>query len=381
MLKKILCALSLLPMLAMAETAPEPSPAVPLTDAGQLLGKLVDNGIRPLYRELDAAGKQLEASSKTFCTDSNADNFKATRNAWGETLLAWQRTDALLFGPAVEEQIDFQVNFNPPKKSVINGLLKGTAELTPATIDEAGVGGMGLGTLEYLLFDHDKSEAQMLELFQGDKGKRRCAYVQAASELLQTKLHTVAEGWLQEGADSYAEAFKTADKGNALFASAQQAVDTLVGKLYQSAEKTARKRIGNALGKGVELSGEGDQTVLNLSNAYQLEAWRSGYSVKVIRANVEGMQRILQDGGVLQWLRDHNREGAEKFVADTLEKHLTDYLKLPVPETDPFTLVSTGKGQELDAYFFTGTEIMNGIKLQLAKILGVQLGFNDNDGD
>ena len=386
MLKTLLCCLCLLPGLALADTAPAPaptasSPAVPLTDVEPLLGKLVDNAIRPLYRELEVTGNTLAQRSQTFCAEPTAEHFQVLRDGWGETLLAWQRTDALLFGPAVEDQIDFHINFNPPKKSVINGLLNGTEELTPATVDKAGVAGMGLSTLEFLLFEHGKSEADMLALFQGETGKRRCAYVQAASELLQTNLHTIAASWLDDGAGGYATAFRTAPKGNTTFASSQQAIDLLIGKLYQAAEKTAKKRIGNALGNGVQLSGEGDQKMLNLSNAYQLESWRSGYSVSVIRANVEGMQRILVDGGLLPWLRDHNRDGAEKFVANTLEQKLDDYLRLPVPKTDPFTLVSSGRGKELDNYYFLGSDLLNGIKLQLAKILGVNLGFNDNDGD
>lgn len=381
MFKTLFFCLLLLPFSVLAETTPAPNPAVPLTDAEQLLGKLVDDGIRPLYRELDVTGNTLAQRSKTFCAEPTAEHFKVLREGWGETLLAWHRTDALLFGPAVEEQMDFRINFNPPKKSVINGLLNGTEALTAASVDKAGVAAMGLGTLEFLLFEHDKSEADMLVLFQGDAGKRRCAYVEAASELLKTDLHTIADGWLQEGENSYASAFKTAHKGNGTFASTQQAIDLLVGKLYQSAEKTAKKRIGNALGKGVQLSGEGDQKMLNQSNAYQLESWRSGYSIKLIRANVQGMQRILRDGGLLQWLRDHNRAGAEKFVADAMEQRLDNYLKLPLPAADPFTLISNGQGKELDAYFFLGNDILNGVKLQLAKILGVNLGFNDNDGD
>jgi predicted lipoprotein len=130
----------------------------------------------------------------------------------------------------------------------------------------------------------DNSDADQLAAFQGDTGKRRCAYVQAASELLQTTLHSIAEAWVNDK-NGYATAFRTADKGNTTFASSRQAVDLLVGKLFQSAEKLSKNRIGNALGKGIDLNTEGKQEVLNTSNAYQLEAWRSGYAIQVIRAN------------------------------------------------------------------------------------------------
>lgn len=379
MFKTLFFCLLLLPLGLLAET-PAIAPATPLPDADKLLVQLVDGAIIPLYRELEVTGNTLEQRSKTFCAEPTANNFKVLREGWGETLLAWHRTDALLFGPAVEEQVDFRINFNPPKKMIISRLLTDDLPMTPELVDKSGVGGQGLGTLEFLLFDRDKSEADQLAAFQGEAGKRRCAYVQAASELLHQDISTIADGWLKDS-KGYASALRTADKGNATFASSRQAIDLLVGKLYQSSEKFSKNRIGNPLGKGIDLNTEGKQEVLNTSNAYQLEAWRSGYSIKVVRANVAGMQRIVKDGGLLQWLRDHNQRDVEKFVADAMEQRLDNYLKLPQPASDPFELVKAGNTKELEGYYYLGNDIQMGIKRQLAKTLGVQLGFNDNDGD
>ena len=139
--------------------------------------------------------------------------------------------------------------------------------------------------------------------------------------------------------------------------------------------------MGNALGKGINLSSEGKQEVLNTSNAYQLENWRSGYAIKSVRANMDGMMRILRDGGVLEWLRTHNSTQVEAVVADATESRLRNYLLLPEPSTDPFELIQSGKTKELDGYYYLGNDIQMGIKRQLAKVLGSQLGFNDSDGD
>lgn len=379
MLKTLFFVLWLFPLSLLAET-PAVAPSTPLPDTDKLLAQLVDGAITPLYRELKVTANTLEQRSKTFCTEPTAENFKVLRAGWGETLLAWHRTDALLFGPAVEEQVDFRINFNPPKKMIISRLLTDELPITPELVDKSGVGGQGLGTLEFLLFDRDKSAADQLAAFQGDAGKRRCAYVQAASELLHQDISTIADGWLKDS-KGYANAFRTADKGNTTFSNARQAIDLLVSKLYQSAEKTSKNRIGNPLGKGINLNSEGKQEVLNASNAYQLEAWRSGYSILVVRANMEGIQRIVKDGGLLQWLRDHNQREVEKFVADAMEQRLDNYLKLPVPASDPFEMVKSGNTRELDGYYYLGNDIQMGIKRQLAKVMGVQLGFNDNDGD
>lgn len=356
------------------------APNSPLPAAGQLLARIADNAIIPLYRELLATSEQLAQQSAALCQNPSAAQLQAVRTAWGETLMAWHRTDALLFGPAISDQLDYAIAFNPPKKAIINGILDGGDPITPESLDHAGVGGQGLYTLEFLLFDRDKGDAEQLAALQDPTGSRRCAYIQAASALLRDNVRKIAEPWVQDS-NGYATAFRSADKGNATFANAREAVDLLVGKLHQSAEKLSKTRIGDALGKGININSEGRQEILLEANAYQLEAWRSGYSIRVVRANVEGIRRILKDGGILDWLREHNPGNIGQFLADTLERRLDNYLQLPEPSTDPFELVRTGRGEELDGYYYLGNDILMGIRRQLARVMGVQLGFNDNDGD
>jgi hypothetical protein len=43
-----------------------------------------------------------------------------------------------------------------------------------------------------------QTHAEQLNAFQGDGGKRRCAYVQAASDLLHTNISTIADGWIKD---------------------------------------------------------------------------------------------------------------------------------------------------------------------------------------
>ncbi len=304
---------------------------------------------------------------------------QATRAGWGKTLLAWQRTDALLFGPAVEEQIDYFIYFNPPKKKVITALLNATTPITAAAVAATGTGGQGLATLEYLLFDRELDDAQELSGFQGEAGQRRCAYLQAASELVQTHIHTITQAWLASDAP-YARDFRQATAGNATFASVQQVIDVLIGKLYESAEKTVEKKTAPAAGIGLTVNSAEARALQNQANAYQLESWRSGYSIRSLRANMEGVQRILVAGGLLDWVKTHKEEEG-RFVAEVMTTRLENYLALPLPDTDPFTLIQQGDSQALHGYYFVGKDIHRGIKRQLAKVVGAQLGFSANDGD
>ena len=104
------------------------------------INQLITAGIQPLYRELEQRSQQLTQNSHDFCKDSSLEGFQTLQDAWGQTMLAWQRTDSLLFGPATAEQIDFHINFTPPKKQIIKGLLDSDKPITAESITAAGVG-------------------------------------------------------------------------------------------------------------------------------------------------------------------------------------------------------------------------------------------------
>lgn len=348
------------------------APVIPelqrIPDAKLLLTGL-SKAIVPLYQELGTQSQALVKSSQAFCQDTNEESFQAVRQAWGEAMLAWQRTDALLFGPAIEEQIDFSINFYPPKKLIINGLLKSDKTLNPETLDASGVGGQGLSTLEFLLFSRDASDAEQLKRFQDEP--RRCAYVQAASELLDKNIQTIVTAWTKEQF-SYAEAFETAGEGSVLFVEPKEPIQMLVNKFHQSAEKLAKIRLEKPLGLGANPKNE---SRAHLSNAYQLDAWRSGYALKMAQASAQGLQAIF--AGMTPWLE---KQGHDE-VKQKFDAALNELVSLDPNGKDPFALIKAEKFDDLDAYYKPALQLHRLVKNELAPAVGIQLGFNDNDGD
>ena len=132
-----------------------------------LLKQLALQTIVPMYQQFYDQTASLNIKISSFCLAPNQQYFNQVRNSWALTLSAWLQTDALLFGPAIEEQLDFSIYFYPAKKSIINKLLKSQEIITVEVVDQAGVGGQGLATMEYLLFERDQSSEQLLQNFQG----------------------------------------------------------------------------------------------------------------------------------------------------------------------------------------------------------------------
>lgn len=118
------------------------------------------------------------------------------------------------------------------------------------------------------------------------------------------------------------------------------------------------------------------------SHPYDLEAWRSGYSFKIIKANIEGLQQVFVKGGFLAWIDKNFPSEATKTAVVSFEKQVQDLVQMKLPEADPFTLVAQKQvSVELNELVQRTRGLEMGLKRQLAVLAKAQLGFNDNDGD
>lgn len=338
------------------------NPAETLSSAKDevFIQQLITTGIQPLYRDLEQASQQLTQASTDFCQNSSLEQFQKLRDAWGTSMLAWQRTDSLLFGPATAEQMDFQINFAPPKKQIIKGLLASDKPLSTEVVAAAGVGAQGLSSLEYVLFDREQTTEQQLASFKDASGQTRCSYIQAVSSLLEQNIKKLNAAWLSPDAAQQ-------------FTNNQEVIDLLIGKAYQSLERINLKKLTQPLGNLDEKKA---------SHPYDLEAWRSGYSFKIIQANIEGLQQVFVKGGFLAWIDKNFPSEATKTAVVSFEKQVQDLVQMKLPEVDPFTLVAQKQvSAELNELVQRTRGLEMGLKRQLAVLAKAQLGFNDNDGD
>lgn len=351
-------------------SAPEqlslPNTSIADDDIRTLLKTMTHNAILPIVEQLDKQGKAFAETSRTFCSQPNKAGFQQVRQQWANTLAAWQTMDALLFGPAVEEQIDFTLYFQPAKKRIIKKVLKSEEAITTDTLKKAGVGAQGLAALEYVLFDREKTDDALLQRYQGtaDTPSPHCTYLMANTELLQQNLHTVYRSWHPQHGN-FADAFYTAGNGSAYYTEAYQPLEELMNKLYQSAQKVSSRKLGVPLG----------QFKADKVNAYKLEAWRSGHSLANIRANLQGIETLF-NAGWLEWLTTHNQAVLAKQLATQLETIHT----ISIVDDDLFQALEQSPEQATQLYEAT-RELTRLIKTELAPAMGVQLGFNDNDGD
>ena len=339
-----------------------------------LLKQLVEKAILPTYRELDQQAQALKSDAQQFCSQPNENSLKKVRSLWSATLSGWQESSALLFGPSVENEVDFTIYFHPVKKAVVNGLLNkakanpGTP-LTATIISQVGIGGQGLAALEYLLFDREKNDSERVVLFGSITGKQRCHYLQAATELLAKNLHVIYQGWASD-AGKYGEGFYTAGQDSTYFTEIYQPLELLVNRMHQAIQAVEIKKLGVPLGLRGSRSGK------PRAYPYKLEAWRSGHSWQNIMSSLQGLQRLLDEGGILEALHNNN----QAVLATQLNTQLNTLLETKLASDDLFQILEESPNSVKPFYKQVQT-LATTLRTGLAPALGVQLGFNQNDGD
>jgi len=334
-----------------------------------LIAQITNQAIVPMYAKADQQASKLQQVTQTFCQSPSHTGLQTVKRTWSAALSAWQSSEVALFGPGLVQQRDLHIYFRPVKKRVVKKLLAQAPAIETSHIEFAGVGAQGFAALEYLLFDRQVDEKQHLEKFAAPDSKY-CQHLVATSKLLQRDLAQINQDWQQH----FATAIKTAGtKNNTQFPEQQQVLELMLGKLDQLAESIPNK-LRQALAKNAQLAGKDPQRAK--LNPYKLEAWRSGHTLANIRANLKGIQQLLEQGGLLAWLEQHKHPA----LAQQLKAQLKTLNELSFTSQDLFEQLRQQQVSSADQLYSESLKLSQSIK-QMAPALGVQLGFNDSDGD
>ena len=156
MLKRSTLITALLPVTALLSQA---SLAAPTADQWQAINvQLSQHYVQPRYQELANASQQLANATSTLCSKNNKRSLQESRDAFHQTMDAWQGIQHVQFGPVEFLMRNFSLQFWPDKKNLtskqLNTLLseENPDNLTPDYFRGASIAVKGLPALERLLF-------------------------------------------------------------------------------------------------------------------------------------------------------------------------------------------------------------------------------------
>ena len=334
----------------------------PQDPQAQTAAALAKQVILPTYSRWVEADQQLAASALAFC--AGKEDLDKARADFLTAQKAWAELQPLMIGPLAEGNRAWQVQFWPDKKNLVGRqveqLIKAQPQVDAAALAKSSVVVQGLSAYEYILFDSN------LDMADGAQKARYCPLLQAIGERQKSLAEEILARW--NAKDGMLEQLSTFP--NTRYADSHEAISELL-RVQVTALDTLKKKLGTPLGRQTK----------GLPQPMQAEAWRSHSSLSNLAASLDSAENLWRgvDGpGIRSLLGSDQKDLAERIDAAyaDAEKQLTSLHK---PLTD--LLADEAGRTQVNVFYDSLDKVQRLHSGDLARALGVQLGFNANDGD
>jgi predicted lipoprotein len=338
------------------------SACAPKDPQAQTSAALARQIILPTYSRWVEADRQLAVSALAYCQGSaSLDTAKAD---FLHAQKAWAELQPLLIGPLAEGNRSWSVQFWPDKKNLVGRqveqLISRDTPPTAASLGQASVVVQGLSAYEYILYD---SKPQLADPSQR---ARYCPLLIAIGERQKALSEDILDGWnRKDGMLAQMSQFP-----NPRYADSREAISDLL-RAQVTALDTLKKKLGTPMGRQTK----------GAIQPFQADGWRSDTSMDSLQASLTAAQAVWT-GVDNQGLRGL-LPSAEHNLAERIDMAYADALKLLDQNRHSLAqLLADDMGrQHLDELYDSLNVVHRLHEGELAKALGIHLGFNANDGD
>ena len=317
-------------------------------------------GAKPLFQDFVDACKNLQERTANFAGDLTSENLAAVQNQWIVVGELFKKCELYDIGDVNGSFIQFRIHRWPAEAETLADTLNSSGLITLDYIGSLGSHIIGIGALEYLLFEQDNS--MVLSQFQNDD--RYLDYLIEATRYLALQAEEMQSIW-----NEYSPVFVAATQSR-ISGGQNQMTNALLAFL----EETARNRLGKALG-------EDDGGVLNKD---LLEAHRSNASLDFIKSGfVEWKTYFFGD-----FPNSPDNYGFDDYLMALGNEDLVPAINAAIADCD----AALGQLTDLNSDLANNTAQVEQlkdsfrslsvlIKADLASVLGVTITVNDSDGD
>lgn len=323
----------------------------------------VENYILPAYENLDKQAQSLDKAIVELCiktrdttnTLDTASSLNAARNAFHQTMDAWQFLQNIQFGPIQTLMRNYTMQFWPDKKNHVSkhlAILLETddpAALTDSEFHKASVSIKGLPAIERFLFEEDETKRLLTKPFHCQVLQRITSYTANSSKSL-----------VVEWKDMQSQ-FSNASQPDGYFEDDIDATTALLKSLVEPIEVIRDLKILRPLG-----SEFGQQKMR------RLESWRSQRSLRNIAMNIESLEHLYA--------------GLNTILSKEDKKKITDQFKQVSQEINNISSPIESAIETKNGFhaFMKLSDSLKNLHTMLDTAVsnqGIHLGFNSRDGD
>ena len=331
----------------------------------QVLAAAVNEVIRPGVVAFKSRASGLESAMGGLCAVPSDRALAIARQQFGLTAEAYGRIEFVRIGPLMEDNRADRLLFWPDRRGIglrqVQAILadQDASASAAMTLRDKSVAVQGLGALEFVLFGTDS------EGLSGADAAFRCRYGQAIAANISSIADQVAMGWYRY--DGVASHLTRPVPDNSDYRTETEALEGLVGLVAHGIEGLRDGRIGPFVAR--------DDAAANPKQAL---FWRSGLTMAMIRANIEGMEALVAGSGLAQAV------GPEySGLGNSIDFEFRNAYRAIGLVTAPVEQAVEDEKQALAlSYLMIVTQSLQAlIGEQLSTALGLSVGFSSLDGD
>lgn len=355
-----------------ATAVPSPTNMPASFDRRALLENITNQIAIPAHEAFVVAAVGLETAVTDFTANPTMPNLEAAQEAWRTAATA--RTSLLTFrlGLVDDSLLHNRLDNRPARSSFIEETIAGEVTIDDAFIESIGSSSIGLGALEYLLFDPEGGNtAVLLRYTEAENADRRGAYLQGAAHNLSLKAEALLQVWLPEG-QNYGQLFIAADMDGGEL---QGSMNMLVNQMVADLEEILGTRLGKPTGNNS--TGQARPDLVESPFAF--------WSLPRIQSTLEMMHTIYSGGNALgfdDYLDFVEAKGeGEVPLSQVIDAQFETTLAAFAAIEGSLHTAVTDDREQVDAAYEAVRTLLVLLKADMANHLGVTLTFNDNDGD
>ncbi|MGH8351816.1 MAG: imelysin family protein [Pseudomonas sp.] len=318
--------------------------------------------ILPTYTRWVEADRQLAVSALAYC--EGKETLETARADFLHAQKAWAELQPLLIGPLAEGNRSWQVQFWPDKKNLVGRqveqLVTTQPQIDATALAKSSVVVQGLSAYEYILFDSKPDVAN------AEQKARYCPLLVAIGERQKQLAEEILQTWNNtDGMLAQMSKFP-----NQRYADSHEAIADLL-RVQVTAIDTLKKKLGTPMGRQSK----------GVPQPFQADAWRSQASLTSLEASLAAAKTVWEgvDNKGLRSLLPSE----QKPLADKIDAAYAASLKLFAGNQRSLTeMLNDDAGRQQLNELYDSLNVVHRLhEADLAKALGIQLGFNANDGD
>ncbi|MDC1211880.1 imelysin family protein [bacterium] len=319
-------------------------------DKEAMLKNMAEEVVQASYSDWESKVELLMQKASEFEASPSESKLLTMQDAFIDAYKSWNYCSVFEFGPAADKSLRLKVNIFPIDTAQIEAnVLSGDVAFGNAQNAES----VGFAALDYLLFK--RQEELISSTLRQEYLKANINWVKELSEEVNTDWASYQSDFISNTSSG-----------------AGSPLSNLVNEINYEFELLKNARIGIPLGK----------KTLGVTQVHKLEGFYSEHSSELSKANLIGIKNAF-NGGTGLGLDDYLNDLDVKKNGELLSSQIEDLFDQLESDLESLNLKSAIENEPstLDPMYNRIEQLVVLLKVDMPSQLGVQITYQDNDGD